>query len=124
MILSGKRTKVSVSRGWERPRSFVHRDEPEPGSHTIPVIMCHMDRHIERRKKQPRTFSLSEDVIAAVEAYKRDRRIATLTAALEEIVREWKRVRLAQEVTAYYDSLSDAETREQEQWGSFSESEM
>ncbi len=82
-----------------------------------------MDRH-KNRNKQPRTFSLSEDVIAAVEAYKRDRRIATLTAALEEIVREWKKARLAQEVTSYYDSLSDAESREEEQWGSFSESQM
>ncbi|HXF12019.1 MAG TPA: hypothetical protein VN517_02615 [Terriglobales bacterium] len=76
------------------------------------------------RRKQARTFSLSEDVIAAVENYKSERRSNSLTAALEEIIRDWKRARFQAQFTAYYDSLSDDEANEEKGWGEFSESQM
>ena len=76
------------------------------------------------RRKQARTFSLSEDVIAAVENYKSERRSNSLTAALEEIIRDWKRARFQAQFTAYYDSLSDDEANEEKAWGEFSESQM
>jgi hypothetical protein len=75
-------------------------------------------------RKQARTFSLSEDVIAVVENYKSERRSNSLTAALEEIIRDWKRARLQAQFTAYYDSLSDDEPNEEKAWGEFSESQM
>ena len=75
-------------------------------------------------KKQPRTFSLSKDVIDILERYKNERKAASLTAAVEEIVRQWTRVRLAQQVTAYYDSLSDEEVAEEKNWGAFSETQL
>ncbi len=76
------------------------------------------------RRKQPRTFSLSQDVIEVLESFKNERRIESLTSAFEEIVREWKKSYLAAQVTAYYDSLSDEEVERQKQWGAFSESQM
>lgn len=76
------------------------------------------------RRKQARTFSLSEDAIAAVENYKSERRSNSLTAALEEIIRDWKRARFQAQFTAYYDSLSDDEANEEKGWGEFSESQM
>jgi len=76
------------------------------------------------RRKQARTFSLSEDVIAVVENYKSERRSNSLTAALEEIIRDWKRARFQAQFTAYYDSLSDDEANEEKAWGEFSESQM
>ncbi len=76
------------------------------------------------RRKQPRTFSLSEDVIEVLESYKTERGAESLTSAFEEIVREWKKAHLAAQVTAYYDSLSEAEMAQETQWGAFSESQM
>ena len=46
-------------------------------------------------KKQPRTFSLSRDVIDILERYKKERKAGSLTAAVEEIVREWTTVQMA-----------------------------
>jgi hypothetical protein len=80
--------------------------------------------HQKSRRKQARTFSLSEDVIAVVENYKSERRSNSLTAALEEIIRDWKRARLQAQFTAYYDSLSDEEANAEQTWGEFSESQM
>lgn len=76
------------------------------------------------RKKRPRTFSLSEDVMEALENYKRERKSDSLTAALEEIVRAWKMQHLSSKVTSYYDKLSDEEVAREKQWGKFSESQM
>ncbi|MGA8617732.1 MAG: hypothetical protein WB660_04335 [Candidatus Sulfotelmatobacter sp.] len=76
------------------------------------------------KRKQPRTFSLSQDVIEALECYKKERKAESLTAAVEEIVREWKKANLAAQVTAYYDSLPDEESKREKQWGKFSESQM
>lgn len=75
-------------------------------------------------KKQPRTFSLSKDVIDILERYKNERKAGSLTAAVEEIVREWTKVRLAQQVNAYYDSLSDEEVAQEKNWGAFSETQL
>ena len=76
------------------------------------------------RRKQPRTFSLSEDVIEVLECFRSKRRVDSLTSAVEEIVREWRKSDLAAQVTAYYDSLSDEEVKRDEQWGRFSETQM
>ena len=75
-------------------------------------------------KKQPRTFSLSKEVIDILERYKNERKARSLTAAVEEIVREWTAARLAQQVTAYYDSVSDEDVALQKTWGGFSETQL
>ena len=75
-------------------------------------------------RKQARTFSLSKDVIEVVEAFRNEKQAESLTAALEEIVRDWKKSRLAAQFTAYYDSLSDQEITEEQDWGQFSESQI
>ncbi|OLB85922.1 MAG: hypothetical protein DMG84_06290 [Acidobacteria bacterium] len=75
-------------------------------------------------KKQPRTFSLSRDVIDILERYKKERKAGSLTAAVEEIVREWTTVQMAQQVAAYYDSLSDEEVAQEKNWGAFSETQL
>lgn len=76
------------------------------------------------RRKQARTFSLSKDVIDTLECYRAERRLNSLTSAVEELVREAKKAHLASRTKAYYDSLSDEEVKQQEQWGAFSESQM
>lgn len=76
------------------------------------------------KKKQAKTFSLSDDVIQILEAYRKRHKVDSLTSAVEEIVREWRKANLAAQVTAYYDSLSDEEMKQEEQWGNFSEQQM
>lgn len=76
------------------------------------------------KRKKPRTFSLSQDVIEVLERFKNERRTESLTSALEELVREWKRNYLAAQVTSYYDQLSDEDMQREYEWGRFSESEM
>ena len=81
-------------------------------------------KYQKTKRKQAKTFSLSEDVIAVVENYKSERRSNSLTAALEEIILDWRRVRLQAQFTAYYDSLSDEEANAEKAWGEFSESQI
>ena len=76
------------------------------------------------RRKRPRTFSLSDDVVQVLENYKRQRKADSLTAAFEQIVRDWKQARLGEQFTAYYDSLSPEEVKEETEWGKFSESQL
>jgi hypothetical protein len=76
------------------------------------------------RRKQPRTFSLSEDVIEVLECYKSEKRAESLTSALEGMIREWKKAHLSALVTSYYDALPDEEVQRDKQWGEFSESQM
>jgi hypothetical protein len=63
-------------------------------------------------------------VIDILERYKNERKVGSLTAAVEQIVREWTTTRLAQQVTAYYDSLSDEEVALEKSWGAFSETQL
>ena len=79
---------------------------------------------ISSRRKRPRTFSLSDDVVQVLENYKRQRKADSLTAAFEQIVRDWKQARLGEQFTAYYDSLSAEEVKKETEWGKFSESQM
>ena len=76
------------------------------------------------RRKRPRTFSLSDDVVQVLENYKRQRKADSLTAAFEQIVRDWKQAHLGEQFTAYYDSLSADEAKDETDWGKFSESQM
>ena len=59
-----------------------------------------------------------------MESYRKKEELDSLTAALEQIVREWRKADLAAQVTGYYDTLSDEEIAKEEQWGNFSESQM
>jgi len=75
-------------------------------------------------KKQAKTLSLSPDVLQILETYRKKNRVESLTAAVEQIIREWKKADLAAQVTAYYDALSEDEVQQDERWGKFSESQM
>jgi hypothetical protein len=83
-----------------------------------------MQQSAATRKKQPKTFSLSDDVLEVLETYRKKQKLESLTAAVEQIVREWEKSDVAAQVTAYYDSLSEDEVEQDEAWGKFSESQM
>lgn len=87
------------------------------------VILIHMPQTAARRK-QAKTFSLSGDVIEILERYRKVKELDSLTSAVEAIIREWRTADVAAQVTAYYDSLSDDERKNDERWGEFSEQQM
>lgn len=80
-----------------------------------------------RRKprKIRKTFSLSPSVVQTLEAFRAETNQDSVTAALEELVRSWQiqreKERIAAETTAYYDSLTDEEVKEEAEWGKMGE---
>ena len=58
-----------------------------------------MSQSATARKKQPKTFSLAGDVIDVLESYRMKEDLDSLTAALEQIVREWRKADLGAQVT-------------------------
>ena len=79
-------------------------------------------------RKQRRTYTLSSEAIAILDAEKRDRRKSSASSTLEELLKERKRQKemeaAAISISRYYDSLSEEEIAEQQVWGKFSESQF
>jgi len=73
------------------------------------------------RTKQRRTFTLSPESLAYLEQQARRRKLGSQSAVLDELLlektREQRRASLEANVTAYYDSLSEAEIEEDRLWG-------
>ena len=74
-------------------------------------------------RKTKKSYTLSLESAAFLETIKKQRRAASVSAALEELLqsarREHQRAAIGQAVADYYSSLSDREFREQAQWGEF-----
>lgn len=89
-----------------------------------------MPRVAKRRPagKQRRTFSLAPDVTSFLDEFRARIHAPSATAALEALVREEK-LRRAQEelnaqISAFYDSLSEEELREEREWAEFAASQL
>ncbi|HKM86213.1 MAG TPA: hypothetical protein VJW96_08390 [Terriglobales bacterium] len=80
------------------------------------------------RIKQRRTFTLSPESLAYLDDQARRRKLRSQSAFLDELLlektREQRRASLEANVTAYYDSLSDAEVEEDKAWGEFAGSHL
>ena len=83
---------------------------------------------VQTRGKARKTFSLSADVVGFLEEKRETQKAASLTAALETLVRdEMRRMeleRLNAETAAYYDALTEDERKADSDWGTFAESEL
>jgi hypothetical protein len=81
-----------------------------------------------RRVKQRRTFTLSPENLAYLDQETRRRGADSQSAVLDELLREKKleqqRAALETQITAYYDSLTDAEVEEDRTWGEFAGSHL
>lgn len=79
-------------------------------------------------RKERRSFTLSHESVTYLEVEKRQRRAASVSAVLDDILRakqrESERDKLNASVSAYYDSLPDAQLAEDEKWGEFAESQF
>jgi hypothetical protein len=72
-------------------------------------------------RKQRVTFTLSQDALEFIHRSQQEENIPSLSAALDKLIDDVKRARtldaLNASVTAYYDSLSPAETQLESAWG-------
>lgn len=82
----------------------------------------------KRDLKQRRTFTLSSVSLAYLDEQARRRKLASQSAALDELLLEKKkdeqRALLEANVISYYDSLTDAEVQEQRAWGEVAEKSL
>jgi hypothetical protein len=79
-------------------------------------------------RKAKKSFTLSPESVAFLEAMRRKRRAESISAVLDEILqavrREHERVSLERTVANYYGSLSAEEATEQAEWGEFAQHEF
>ena len=79
-------------------------------------------------RKERRSFTLSHESVTYLEVEKRQRRAASVSAVLDDILRakqrESEREKLNASVSAYYDALPEAQLVEDEKWGEFAESQF
>jgi hypothetical protein len=86
-----------------------------------------MPRYPSTRKAK-RTFSLSRETVAFLEAERKARQQKSLSAVLEEIVRrhqeEKEMERVSASITHYYDTISKEERAESLAWAKFAETQF
>lgn len=77
-------------------------------------------------RKERKTYTLSSEALAILEAERKERRASSTSAALEELLKEKRQQRemaeVAASVTRYYDSLSEDEIQENRRWAEFAAS--
>lgn len=80
-----------------------------------------VNRRAERKAKK--SYTLSSDAVQFLERRRRERRSDSVSAVLEEIIQSARResefAAIEKSVSDYYSSLSDAELKEQREWGEF-----
>jgi hypothetical protein len=85
------------------------------------IIMPTAAKKTEHKEKK--SYTLSPESVAFLEALRKRRRAASISSVLEEILqavrRQQERASIEKSVAAYYSSLSDEEALEQAQWGEF-----
>lgn len=78
--------------------------------------------------KAKKSFTLSPESVEFLEATRRKRQVASISAVLDEILqnvrKDLERASLEQAFTDYYRSLSDQEMTEHAEWGELAEREF
>jgi hypothetical protein len=76
---------------------------------------------MQPNRKPKKSYTLSRESVAFLEAMRKKRRARSVSSVLEEILqalrRQQARSSIDQAVTRYYTSLSATEATEQAQWG-------
>jgi len=79
--------------------------------------------HRRTASKSKKSYTLSPETVAFLELMRQSQDADSVSAVLEEILqnarREHERAALGRKVSDYYSSLSDAEMKEQAEWGDF-----
>lgn len=84
--------------------------------------------HTQGTRKERITVSLSRDAVQFLRSFRAQVKSPSISALLEGILAELRgrseMEQLNAKVSAYYDSLSDAQVREDAAWGQFGESAL
>lgn len=79
-------------------------------------------------RKAKKTFSLSRESLRYLEAMRRERKNASASSVLDELIRKQQEVkemeRISASIVGYYDSLTGEEVAENRAWGKFAESQF
>jgi len=79
-------------------------------------------------RKAKKSYTLSPESVEFLEATRKERRAASTSSVLEEILqrvrRENEQAAIERAVADYYTSLSNKEAAEQTEWGDFAEREF
>jgi hypothetical protein len=80
------------------------------------------------QKKLRRSFTLSPESVAYLEAARLERQADSTSAVLDEILQDRQkqdeRQRLRASISAYYDVMTDEEAAENQRWARLSESQV
>lgn len=83
---------------------------------------------LKKSRKEKKTFSLSSESISYLESVRKQQKRDSISAVLEELIRQQQQARemerVSASVTSYYDSLSDEEREENRAWGAFAETQF
>jgi Tfp pilus assembly protein PilO len=76
-----------------------------------------------RVRKARKTFSLSRETVLYLESLRKERKKASMSSVLEDVIRQLQRTkemeRISASATRYYDSLNAEEVAEDRAWGEF-----
>jgi hypothetical protein len=90
------------------------------------IIMPASRKRAERKAKK--SYTLSPESIAFLEAIRKRRRAASTSSVLEGILqavrRQEERAKVEKSIDDYYSSLSDKQAAEHSEWGDFATSEF
>jgi hypothetical protein len=90
------------------------------------IIMPTSAKRVQRKAKK--SYTLSPESIAFLEALRKRRRAASMSSVLEEILqavrRHQERAKIEKSIDAYYSSLSDRDAAEYAEWGEFATGEF
>jgi hypothetical protein len=79
-------------------------------------------------RKEKKTFSLSSESLHYLESVRKQRKSASVSSVLDDLIREQQQAaemkRISASITSYYDSLTDEEVAEDRAWGKFSETQF
>ena len=79
-------------------------------------------------RKERKTFSLSRESVQYLESMRRQRKSASISSVLEDLIRKQQEAqqmqRVSASITCYYDSLSDERVAEDRAWGQFAETQF
>jgi methylthioribose-1-phosphate isomerase len=84
--------------------------------------------HRKPGRKAKKSYTLSPESVDFLEVQRKKRRATSISAVLDEILqavrREAEMARINQSITEYYDSLTDEEVQELDEWGRFGLSQL
>jgi hypothetical protein len=83
---------------------------------------------LQSSRKARKTFSLSRESVKYLESLRKEKKKASMSAVLEDVIRQQQETkemdRISASVTRHYDSLNAVEIAEDRAWGEFASTQF